>query len=369
MSSPEVPPQATDALARGALSRNAIPHPTYHPPDPTKKSHARKQPEGHVPRPRNAFILFRCDFVRQKKVPEDVENDHRNISRIAGSVWRLMSNADKAPWVDMADQEKKRHLKAYPGYRYTPAPGVPLFTKRKKRGDVEEDEIPGSTPSELRRVARGSAPYKGLDTIATHVYTTPDSATSLSASTPAIIPPQLEPQSYLGQRRSSSCPPGAPRVPVPSSTILSGFASPDTILVTRDDLARRPSRITMFQSDFSLASSLSLRLVDPNLVHVSPTTAALQGQGQGQGQGYQAATATAVVKDVRPEMRTGAYVADLPGDVPGWDSAAVPLEWADTALFDLDAWGGGKKMSMSMDLSGLYDVSFIQSLSHIRSFF
>ncbi|KAG5636278.1 hypothetical protein DXG03_004843 [Asterophora parasitica] len=54
-------------------------------------------------------------------------------------------------------------------------------------------------------------------------------------------------------------------------------------------------------------------------------------------------------------MRTGAYVADLPGDVPGWDSAAVPLEWADTALFDLDAWGGGKKMSMSMDLSGLYD--------------
>lgn len=57
---------------------------------PKKKSHARKQPAGHIPRPRNAFILFRCLFVSQQSVPASVEKDHRNISRIAGRVWKAM---------------------------------------------------------------------------------------------------------------------------------------------------------------------------------------------------------------------------------------------------------------------------------------
>lgn len=60
---------------------------------PKKKSHARKQPAGHIPRPRNAFILFRCLFVSQQSVPASVEKDHRNISRIAGRVWKAMRYA------------------------------------------------------------------------------------------------------------------------------------------------------------------------------------------------------------------------------------------------------------------------------------
>ncbi|KAJ4467480.1 high mobility group box domain-containing protein, partial [Lentinula edodes] len=83
-------------------------------------SHARKQPAGHIPRPRNAFILFRCDFVRQKKVPDHVEANHRNISRIVGSVWKSMSASQKAPWIAMAEIEKKNHAKAHPGYKYHP---------------------------------------------------------------------------------------------------------------------------------------------------------------------------------------------------------------------------------------------------------
>ncbi|KAF9072934.1 high mobility group box domain-containing protein, partial [Rhodocollybia butyracea] len=71
-----------------------------------------------IPRPRNAFILFRCDFVRQKKVPGHVEANHQNISRIVGSVWRNMSTSQKAPWIEMADMEKKNHAKAHPGYKY-----------------------------------------------------------------------------------------------------------------------------------------------------------------------------------------------------------------------------------------------------------
>src|SRR5882672_4482149 len=57
---------------------------------PNKKSHARKQPAWHIPLPRNTFILFRCLFVSQQAVPASVEKDHRNISRIAGKVWKSM---------------------------------------------------------------------------------------------------------------------------------------------------------------------------------------------------------------------------------------------------------------------------------------
>ncbi|TFK35697.1 high mobility group box domain-containing protein, partial [Crucibulum laeve] len=71
-----------------------------------------------VPRPRNAFILFRCDFVRQEKLPATVEKDHRNISRIAGKVWKALSEEQKAPWVEMAKREKENHYAMNPGYKY-----------------------------------------------------------------------------------------------------------------------------------------------------------------------------------------------------------------------------------------------------------
>ena len=91
-------------------------------PEPqAKKSHARKQPEGHIRRPRNAFILFRCDFVAQKKIPASVEPDHRNISRIVGRIWRAMSDEDRRPWIEEAKREREKHKRLYPQYRYSPS--------------------------------------------------------------------------------------------------------------------------------------------------------------------------------------------------------------------------------------------------------
>ncbi|KAF9524770.1 high mobility group box domain-containing protein, partial [Crepidotus variabilis] len=82
-------------------------------PDPKKKSHARKQPEGHIPRARNPFMLFRCNFVDQRLVPSFEETDHRNISRIAGRIWQDMMEEEKVPWVEMAAAEKLEHMKKH----------------------------------------------------------------------------------------------------------------------------------------------------------------------------------------------------------------------------------------------------------------
>ena len=39
---------------------------------------------GYIPRPPNAFILFRADFVTQKHDPGSMETDHGSLSKIIG---------------------------------------------------------------------------------------------------------------------------------------------------------------------------------------------------------------------------------------------------------------------------------------------
>lgn len=283
--SPSPDPSSTYNSPRvfSAILPNALPEPTYTPPDPTKKSHARKQPRGHVPRPRNAFILFRCDFVRQKKVPKDVENDHRNISRIVGRIWREMSDAEKAPWVEMAEHEKVTHNLIYPGYRYSPHVGGVVGAaprSRKKRGDE------GFAGEDLLALARNKA---------------------------VEAPP----------RRSSSCPPpgAAPVSPVRDGYDVGVGAS----LTTRDDLARRPSRVIMYQSTAPISSAFTQPLLgagpEPNFTY--PWARGRRG----------------------PPLTSGPYSVAPPVDAPGWDAAPPqPQQWAH---FD----AGGYHLQAPLDLN------------------
>jgi hypothetical protein len=144
---------------------------------PAKKSHARKQPEGHIPRPRNAFIIFRCDFVAQKRIPASVEPDHRNISRIVGRVWKAMSDEERRPWVEEAKRERETHKKLYPHHRYSPSStatgttGTSMRTKRAQNKKMRESmgvlpawEVarPMSvTHTRISRYDRSSTPTEG----------------------------------------------------------------------------------------------------------------------------------------------------------------------------------------------------------------
>ena len=40
--------------------------------------------QGYIPRPPNAFMLFRANFVRQKHVPGTIETNHGSLSKIIG---------------------------------------------------------------------------------------------------------------------------------------------------------------------------------------------------------------------------------------------------------------------------------------------
>jgi hypothetical protein len=50
-----------------------------------KPSHAKKRDAGHIPRPPNAFILFRSSFIKSESVPGNIEGNHSTLSKIIGA--------------------------------------------------------------------------------------------------------------------------------------------------------------------------------------------------------------------------------------------------------------------------------------------
>ncbi|KAI0137126.1 HMG box protein [Xylariales sp. AK1849] len=75
-----------------------------------------------VPRPRNAFILYRQHYQAQ------VASQHKGlanpeISKLIGEQWREQPDEVKDSWRRLAEEEKLRHQRQYPDYRYQPRRG------------------------------------------------------------------------------------------------------------------------------------------------------------------------------------------------------------------------------------------------------
>ncbi|PWZ02237.1 hypothetical protein BCV70DRAFT_221899 [Testicularia cyperi] len=118
------------------------------PPPPSKRpgvSHARKTPADHIKRPRNAYILFRSHTVAQNLIPQEVERDHRNISRIISHMWKSLGDDERAIWTEQAKREQEEHKRKYPDYRYQPTTRRENVMKRNvkklENGDEECQEI------------------------------------------------------------------------------------------------------------------------------------------------------------------------------------------------------------------------------------
>ncbi|QRV91619.1 HMG (high mobility group) box protein [Ceratobasidium sp. AG-Ba] len=113
------------------------------------KSHSRRQPPGHIPRPRNAFILYRTWYVKQDFLA-GVENDHREISRIVGKIWKGLSESERDYWRVAAQKEKREHALKHPNYKYSPnsrrdgPPPPPRHTAPRSTGRARKPESPSN---------------------------------------------------------------------------------------------------------------------------------------------------------------------------------------------------------------------------------
>lgn len=48
------------------------------------RPHGKRRDPSYIPRPPNAFILFRCAFIKEQNVPGKVEGNHSRLSKIIG---------------------------------------------------------------------------------------------------------------------------------------------------------------------------------------------------------------------------------------------------------------------------------------------
>jgi hypothetical protein len=93
-----------------------------------------------IPRPRNAFMIYRSTVWAQQKIPTGIERDHRHISRIIGHCWNSLPEEEKRIWRAKAEEEKQEHLRKYPGYRYSPITRTDKPIKRNVNRNGEKDK-------------------------------------------------------------------------------------------------------------------------------------------------------------------------------------------------------------------------------------
>ncbi|KAF8266356.1 hypothetical protein EI94DRAFT_1803203 [Lactarius quietus] len=107
----------------------------------TKPSHAKKREVGHIPRPPNAFILFRSSFIKSESVPGNIEGNHSTLSKIIGIVWKTLPPAERELWEKRAVQAQAEHRARYPDWRFRPGTNVDALAKRKTK-DKNKDRPP-----------------------------------------------------------------------------------------------------------------------------------------------------------------------------------------------------------------------------------
>ncbi|KAL4740394.1 hypothetical protein BDV11DRAFT_204315 [Aspergillus similis] len=80
------------------------------------------QPKPRIPRPRNAFFLYREAHYKAVVASAEVSPlPSTTVAKILGRQWRDLPESAKAEWKELAEEEKRQHKQRYPDYKYCPS--------------------------------------------------------------------------------------------------------------------------------------------------------------------------------------------------------------------------------------------------------
>lgn len=106
--------------------RHRTPPPTLHEDEDAESDAEQGEQDSHIPRPRNAWIIFRSteldkhkEFDQHGKIVKG-KKPQAALSKEIAIRWRAFTPQEKQPYTDMAEREKEEHKRLYPGYKFQP---------------------------------------------------------------------------------------------------------------------------------------------------------------------------------------------------------------------------------------------------------
>ncbi|KAI5836659.1 uncharacterized protein SCHCODRAFT_02522080 [Schizophyllum commune H4-8] len=128
LSEQSFPAASNDNFAQGSnLGWTITENDMIYKPPTRSNSHSRRRGGDHIPRPPNAFMVFRSKYWEEQKANPS-ERNHRQVSRDAGRAWRELPDESRDYYRQLADRVKADHKRMYPGYKYNP--------EHRKKGDA-----------------------------------------------------------------------------------------------------------------------------------------------------------------------------------------------------------------------------------------
>ena len=99
-----------------------------------------------IPRPPNAFMLYRSHLLKTGRIPREVEQRQQNISRVAGECWNMLTKEEKAVWHAEAKKAMELHKIRHPGWKFSPE----RRSARRKPFDLDGAPVDGK--EHIRRI-------------------------------------------------------------------------------------------------------------------------------------------------------------------------------------------------------------------------